>query len=88
MGNSRSFGLEGAGKGDGDRTCDKDAFDKNMDEVNFPHVPASQDPSFQKTKRGYVKVYGQREEPICEIVPLPDIEPAPAQSPNEIPPEL
>lgn len=31
----RSFQPSGAGKGDADRTTDKEAFDRNYDEINW-----------------------------------------------------
>jgi len=58
-GSNRSFGLEGAGKGDSDRTTDAVAYAENLDEVNFPRVHPSNDPSFRRTKAGrYVKSFG------------------------------
>ena len=70
---NRNFGLEGAGKGDGDRTSDKTAYDENLAQVQFSGVPASQDPSFVKSKRGYKKVFGPREvkDSLPEETPIP-----------------
>lgn len=62
-GGNRSFGLHGAGKGDGDRTADAVAYNENLDEVNFPRVAPKDDPSFRRTKEGrYVKVFGNAKE--------------------------
>lgn len=69
---NRNFGLHtGPGKGDADRTTDATAYQANLTEVNFPRVPASQDPTFTKTKRGYTKSYGPTQ-PLhnsAEVVP-------------------
>jgi len=66
-GGNRNFGLEGAGKGDGDRTTDPIAYNANLDEVNFPRVAPKDDPSFRRTKEGrYVKVFGAAQEKPSE----------------------
>ena len=61
---NRNFGLEGAGKGDSDRTTDATAYASNLAEVNFPRLPASRDSTFTKSKRGYKKVYGIHNEAV------------------------
>lgn len=55
---NRNFGIEGAGKGDADRTDNKEQFAQNFSEIKFDRVPCKQDQQFQKTKRGYRKTYG------------------------------
>lgn len=78
-----------AGKGDRSRVSDPENFKHNLDEVNLPRVPCAQDPSFVKSKRGYVKIYGQSNvQPSMEVGPLPESEPPTTQSTNEIAPEL
>lgn len=40
MGASRDFGTEGAGKGDSDRTTDRDAYASNYSEIDWsPKAP-------------------------------------------------
>ena len=62
-GGNRNFGLEGAGKGDSDRTTDAVAYAENLNEVAFPRVHPSEDQSFKRVKAGrYVKTYGKPKE--------------------------
>jgi len=56
-GSNRSFGLEGAGKGDGDRTTDTTAYNARLAEINFSRRHPRDD-GLRKTKRGWVKSYG------------------------------
>jgi hypothetical protein len=58
-GGNRNFGLVGAGKGSADRTTDAVAYNTHLGEVNFPRVPANEDPEFRRVKSGrYIKSYG------------------------------
>lgn len=80
-GGNRNFGLEGAGKGDSDRTHDKTAYNENLDAVNFPRVPVSADPTFTKSKRGYKKVFGVED----KTKPNPNWVDAPPAPANVVP---
>lgn len=86
-GSTRDIGLPGsaAGKGDASRISDLTRFKQQLDEINLPHVPCAEDPTFVKSKRGFKKVYGTpATKPDVEEV----VEERPFISKNEIPPEL
>lgn len=55
MGRSRDFGLNGAGKGDDDRTTDRAAFNAGMAEIPFD----GNVPGFCKVGLKQVKTYGR-----------------------------
>lgn len=64
QGRNRSFGLEGSGKGDSDRTSDTNAYNARLAEVAFPRLHPSAD-GFAKSKRGWKKIYGQSRLQSC-----------------------
>jgi len=57
-GSNRNFGLEGAGKGDSDRTSDQTAYNERFAEVNFGARTHPSESGFRRTKRGWKKTYG------------------------------
>lgn len=86
-GSTRDIGLDPsehrtAGKGDASRISNLTRFKNHLDEIDLPRVPCADDPTFKRTKRGFKKVYGQRDI-------KPDVaEEAPPVSSNEVAPEL
>lgn len=65
MGTSRDFGTEGAGKGDSDRTTDRDAYERNLAEIPLDGNVEG----FRKVGLKQVKTYGKKSEPDFFAVP-------------------
>jgi hypothetical protein len=57
------MGFRRNGKGSADRTTDRETFAKNLGQVRFTGVPASEDPSFETQGGKAVKTYGDPHRP-------------------------